>query len=539
VRSRFGRTAVAALFTSAAIGLPCTAWFVTGSRATRDAAERLSQAPRLEARQEAERIARRLAVRLEALRHSESRRSYMDYWSGEAPFPDGADCEPRLLSPLAEGPADPLVWAHFQIDEVGELTVPSFDSGLGADEGRERARVALSDQQPVLEILECVASDRLASLPRAEDSTDDGEVQGIDRDWVITVGAFHWHSIRLEHLPALVALREVSTPTAVLTQGFVVRHESLRSFLVDARFPASLRPGEPEEDTESRVPLDGTPWTVAVDVSEAAVGAGDAAHEIRSAFRQRFAAGLFAAVLGGGLLVGMVWQADRLARQRARFAASAAHELRTPLAGLRLYSEMLADGSGDPSHGRRYAGRIAGEAERLGRVVSNLLGFSKLERGELEVHARPGDLPAAVRESLTQLRPAIEAGGARIESSIAETLPPVRLDRDAVHQILQNLLDNAAKYGRSASDRTIRVALERVAEGASLSVTDHGPGVDPSVRRRLFDAFVRHRAPDAPAGLGLGLALVRGLARAQGATVDYADAETGGARFTVLFPTAG
>jgi len=239
------------------------------------------------------------------------------------------------------------------------------------------------------------------------------------------------------------------------------------------------------------------------------------------------------------LLVGMVWQADRLAQQRARFAASAAHELRTPLAGLQLYSEMLADRSGDPSHGRRYAGRIAGEAERLGRVVSNLLGFSKLERGELSVQARPADLSVAVRESLTQLRPALESGGAKLETSIAESLPPVRLDRDAIHQILQNLLDNASKYGRSANDCTIRVALERVPEGAILTVTDHGKGVDPSVRRKLFDAFVRHRTSDSPAGLGLGLALVRALARAQGATVDHADAETGGARFTVLFPAAG
>jgi signal transduction histidine kinase len=181
---------------------------------------------------------------------------------------------------------------------------------------------------------------------------------------------------------------------------------------------------------------------------------------------------------------------------------------------------------------------VAGEAERLGRVVSNLLGFSRLERGELTFDSTSEELAAALRTSIEQLRPLLEAGGAKIELEIDSDLPPIRFNRDALHQIVQNLLDNAEKYGRSAKDRTIRIELVRCSEGARLSVVDRGPGVDPSVRRSLFRPFVRNPAPEAPSGLGLGLALVQALARAQGASADYAAAAGGGSRFSVTFRAA-
>jgi signal transduction histidine kinase len=201
-----------------------------------------------------------------------------------------------------------------------------------------------------------------------------------------------------------------------------------------------------------------------------------------------------------------------------------------------MYAEMLAEESGDPAQRRSYAQRIAGEAERLGRVVSNLLDFSRLERGAIVLQASSGDLGATIRESLNRLRPSLEAGGARIEASIDDGLTPVRFDGDAVHQILQNLLDNAVRYGRDANDRTIRVELDQGPLGTTLAVIDRGPGVEPSVRGKLFQAFARHPSPSAPDGLGLGLSLVRALARAQDASVAYAEEAGGGSRFTVSFP---
>ena len=535
MRARLNRTLVAALFTAAAVGVPCVAWFVAGSRAAEQEANQLELEPGVRAGQEAERIARRLAVRLESLRHSETRRSFLDYQPHLHDLPGDCTCEPQLVSPLARGPADPLVWTHFQVDEVGQLMLPSLPSGRAEDPARRSAREALSDEQAILEVLECSASDRFTGLPGPSESETGDKILEPTGEWVVTVGPFQWHRVSLDEQPALLALRQVSTPAVALTQGFVIRREELQRLLEDSPYPVRLKPGPPSGETEARIPIDGEPWTVVLDVSAATAAARARADSVRARFRANFAGGLLAALVAGALVVGLVRQADRLAQQRARFAASAAHELRTPLAGLRMYGEMLADSSGDPAQHQDYARRIAREAERLGRVVANLLGFSKLERGELKLHAAAGDIGAAIRESLGRLRPALEAGGSRVEESIPDGLPAARFDRDALHQILQNLLDNAARHGRSATDRTIRVELTRGPDGPSLSVVDHGPGVEPSLKGRLFQAFTRHPSPDAPDGLGLGLALVQALARAQDATVAYSDEVGGGSRFTVTF----
>lgn len=534
MRLRLTPTLVASVLTLLALGLPCAAWWVTGSRAARHEADRIRMGPRAQAAFEARRGAERIAGRLEALRLSETRRSFLDYRTEDQPLP-GAACEPLLTSPLAQGPADPLIWAHFQIDDLGRLTMPT----LAAGQGSQRAREALLAEQSILETLECALPEPLAAVPAGKvEAVHDQSVRGGGRDWEVGVGPFRWATVMLDGRPALVAVRAVRLPTATLSQGFAVHPASLRALVADVSFPAKIAPGRPDGPTSVRVPLEGADWTFTVDASAGAAAAALDAADVVSRFRRTFLGGVLAALFAGGLVVSLVWQSDRLAAQRARFAASAAHELRTPLAGLRMYGEMLADSNNEePGRNRRYARRIAGEAERLGRVVANLLGFSRLERGELIFDCTPGDLGATVQASIEQIRPALESGGARIELESNGPLPDLRFNRDAVHQILQNLLDNAEKYGRSAKDRTIRVELAREGAGARLSVVDHGPGLDPSVRRTLFRPFVRHPAPDAPAGLGLGLAIVHALADAQDAEVAYAEEAAGGSRFSVTFKT--
>src|SRR5262249_1880343 len=151
----------------------------------------------------------------------------------------------------------------------------------------------------------------------------------------------------------------------------------------------------------------------------------------------------------------------------------------------------LAEDLGDPARGREYARSIADEAERLGRVVANVLGFSRMERGALTVRAVPGGLGEAVRRVGAPLAPGLESKGSRVEMSIAAPLPRVAFDPDALDQILRNLLDNAEKFAARAADRTVHVRVGSDTHGVVLEVRDHGPGIPTGERKRLFRPFAR------------------------------------------------
>jgi signal transduction histidine kinase len=240
----------------------------------------------------------------------------------------------------------------------------------------------------------------------------------------------------------------------------------------------------------------------------------------------RFVAIGVIAAIAAMLVVMMVARAEQLARERSQFAAAAAHELRTPLAGLQLYGDMLADGLGDPGKLRDYARRMSEEASRLGRVVSNVLGFSQLERGNLAVDAKPGPLGEVLKELAERAEPALDRAGAMLALDVSPDLQ-ARYDRDALFRIVGNLLDNAEKYGRAAEDRTIELAARETTDAVEVTVTDHGPGISTEARAKLFRAFSRGVDADGPAGLGLGLALSKSLAEAMGGQLEYRPASSG------------
>jgi signal transduction histidine kinase len=480
-----------------------------------------------QAGREANHLAEQISTRLEALRQSESRRRFEEYQIDDRYLQDDCAYEMALRSPLSEGPVDTLIWTHFQINEVGELTLPTLEHQVGDMDAAADPAEAI--QIAILNDLECADAGHGAALRRAP-RTGGEAASPSSSGGIITVGPFTWHTATIREQPALVAMREVATPSAILTQGFVVLLDSMESLLSGSLFPSHLRPGAPEGEGQAPVMIHGDAWTVSVDATESAAAAAVDAARIRSRFRKTFWAGSLAALLAGCAVIMLVWQTERLARERTRFAAAAAHELRTPLTGLQLYGEMLADEAGDPSRTRQYARRVADEAERLGRVVTNVLRFSRLQRGGMEVKLSPGDLGGAARESVERMRPAIEANGARLELSVKDDLPPVSFDADALHQILQNLLDNAEKYSREAENRTIRVVVESEDSFPTLSVMDRGSGMG-SLRRRA--------GSQPPAGLGIGLTLVRELAKAQGAELFHEAVEGGGSRFSVRFPAQG
>jgi signal transduction histidine kinase len=251
--------------------------------------------------------------------------------------------------------------------------------------------------------------------------------------------------------------------------------------------------------------------------------------DARRRFVTTFIAGTFFALLAGGCLLALTVKSELLSRHRARFAAAAAHELRSPLATIRLHSEMLAENLGRHDLAKEYASRVADEVERLGRVVTNALGYARMERGNLTVYPEVGDLAGTVREIIGRM-------SSTVELEIREPLPPVSFDPDALQHVVQNLVDNAEKFSRLAEDRTIQVTLEEDGDEVALSVTDHGPGVPPAARRKLFKPYSYEAGRGANQGLGLGLVLVHALVTAMGGRIRYEDVSGGGARFTVSFP---
>lgn len=606
-RPTYPRTLVASGLAFVAVAVPCSAWFVAGQRQVERQAETARTQVQAKGDQIAARLANDLSQSLDRLAHAESRRPFFVY-QNLYHDPKGAAEGPWVLpSPLAQGPEDPLIEAYFQVDGDGNLTLPTLNDSfpeLGLAGAADQQCELLWKLQDValfchLESARVAAGSVLGGMMAAEpDPVDDLEVQKVEVDasawqqhlhandvWArlkygqdgatpgvvisgrplagfdlgpagektvtIEVHPFRWHTLPMGEEPALVALRRVTTPAGEWTQGFVVSRSHIAERLEQSYLVATFEPESPQAEPLSKpdperilADVGGTAWRVAVDLEQelgniAAVAADELEH-----FRRVFLLGSLAAGIAALLIVGMVFQSERLARQRIQFAAAAAHELRTPLAGLRIYGEMLAEGLGNPERGREYARRVAAEAERLGRVVTNVLSFTRLERGAVGVHPSPGDLRSAVLEACQRHRPALEESGAEMELKMDDQVPTVSFDRDALTHILQNLLDNAEKYTRGIPDRKITVGLAAEAVKAQgrkvvLWVADNGGGIPKGLRRKLFEPFARGEQADAPEGLGLGLVLVKMLVEAQGADIDYQDAPEGGALFRVAFPAMG
>ena len=351
----------------------------------------------------------------------------------------------------------------------------------------------------------------------------------------VRVSPLVWRTVTLDGADSLIALRTVGTPDGTLTQGFTLSRPAIERWLADRAdaLPAALVAEPPDAAESAPLPVAGASWQVAIDPGPGLAAARARGADLRRGFLLQFIPTALAALLCGGLVILLVARSDRLARQRSNFAAAAAHELRTPLAGLALYGDMLAEGLGDPERHSAYARRIADEAARLGRVVGNVLGFTQLERRALAVDVKAGDAAAAARLAVDRMRPALEHAGVSLALEAPEDPVPARLDDDAVARILQNLVDNAEKYSRGAADRAIEIAVR----GTSIEVADRGPGVPRALRRRLFRPFAR-AAGDGPAGLGLGLALARAQARAMGGDLTYREREGGGSVFSLRLAPA-
>jgi signal transduction histidine kinase len=588
------KTAAALALVIGALAIPLIAWWFVGMQGVRQQMARVEKQPAAEAAAAAEKLAWRLAARLQMVVDAETQRPFYHYQNLYHDPRGASEGVSVLPSPLAAGPGNPLIRAHFQIDAQGRLTLPSLNDEIPAlnEPG------IVKKYQPVLESLHPAAKPIAALLPPWSEAKaasrrpppDRVSVSGSDepaadppelflkerisrRDWEqnlyanrfyrdllkpvsgepplkpagsgeveIETGHFSWHTLTLDGRSALLALRQVRTPAGVIVQGFEIDLGLAAAQLKEySPMPlhlaaGSAAPAAGSETAVAKLAVGESDWRVELDSRDAIAAARQRAAALQRRFRQKFLAGALLALLAGLLIIRLVFRTERLAAERSRFAATAAHELRTPLAGLQVYGEMLAENLGDPARAKIYAGRMADEAARLGRVVANVLEFTRLERGALAVHPEPGDLAAAVRSCLSRLEPSLAVNHATLEIIEDGALPPVPFDRDALQQILLNLVDNAEKYSRDAADRAITVKLSAAEFAVNISVSDRGPGIPPAARNRLFRPFARGGAHDGPAGLGLGLTLVQALVKAHGGAIACEAREGGGTTFVVALP---
>lgn len=225
-----------------------------------------------------------------------------------------------------------------------------------------------------------------------------------------------------------------------------------------------------------------------------------------------------------------------LQRLRAEFVSSVSHELRTPLTQIRMFAETLLLGRvRSPDEAQRALVIVDREARRLSQLVENVLLFSRVERGSVELQLEPRELAPLVREVIETLRPQVAEAGAHVRAEL-EDGAIAAVDADAFRQVLINLLDNALKYGPAG--QAIEIGLRDDGRVARLSVTDQGPGIPPGDRRRVFERFWRLERDrrSAVAGTGIGLAVVRDLVSRQSGRSFVEAAERGGARFVVEMP---
>ena len=254
---------------------------------------------------------------------------------------------------------------------------------------------------------------------------------------------------------------------------------------------------------------------------------------------------LLSIMLGAYLFILRARREARLSRAQTSFVDNVTHELRTPLASIRMFAELLELQSNAPRHGptgrsattAEYFRVIRQECDRLGRLIDRVLDFSRMERGVKQYHFELRDVGAVVLDVVEAFRPHADTRGVDLQVSVEEPLPAVSLDGDAMSQVVLNLLTNAVQYSVEQKEVRVRVRADRGT--VAIDVADRGTGIEERHLRRIFDKFYstwRRMDDRAQGGLGLGLALSREIVRAHGGDITVRSAVGQGSTFTVTLP---
>jgi len=231
-----------------------------------------------------------------------------------------------------------------------------------------------------------------------------------------------------------------------------------------------------------------------------------------------------------------VEQLERVNRAKSEFVSIVSHEFRTPLTGIQGFSELMKDDLLTPAEMKEYAGDIFKDAQRLNRLITEMLDLDRMEAGRMSLHMEPTDLNAIVSEAADRVRP--NAPGHPITLSLDDRLPEIPADHDRLTQVAANLLSNAVKYSPTGGEILLTTARE--GPHVHLTVRDHGMGIPADKLDSIWERFGRIESDKTRGiqGTGLGLPIVKQIVAMHGGSV-WAESEIGrGTVFHVLLPLA-
>ncbi len=243
------------------------------------------------------------------------------------------------------------------------------------------------------------------------------------------------------------------------------------------------------------------------------------------------------AMRGAVLVMGDVTDIRRLEMIRRDFVANVSHELKTPITAIHGYVEtLLEQGEDDPLLRRRFLGIVAENAVRMHRILEDLLQLARVESTGEEVERTPVDLRDLVARAIEGLRSEADAKGMRCESDLPQELPRLQANEALLERALENLIENAIKYGPNGSVVSVRARDE--GETLRLEVKDSGPGIAAAHLPRLFERFYRVEKGRSRelGGTGLGLAIVRHIALAHGGEAGVESRLGEGSTFHIRIP---
>jgi signal transduction histidine kinase len=363
----------------------------------------------------------------------------------------------------------------------------------------------------------------------------------------LKLGPFEAVAVQVEGNPRLFVIRRDANRPDVL--GYRVALDHLRNTLLQrgSQIPTSLKMDvaiaprnkilTPDDSTallQDLSPL--LPWW------RVSIRPQDPGIISRYVARRRWIYGTTLALLLAGMFLGVTLvlrdlsREQRLARLRSDFVANVTHELKTPLTSIRMFAETLRMGRiKEESERRECLDVIVGETQRLSRLISNVLDFSKIERGQKQYQMAEVDVSEVAESTLGTLKYSLEEQGFTVETEIE---PQVRVvgDADALEQAMLNLISNAVKY--SCQKKSVRVRLLTQNDKVLFRVSDQGIGIPESEQGRIFEKFYRVHTEDrrSTGGAGLGLTVVKHIVEAHRGEIVVQSKVGEGSTFTIVLP---